>query len=263
MLTYNSKFVATIRASGKILREFGDTVYLPFGSEYSIVLKNLNTVRALVNIYIDGKDVVSGGLVMMPGQTVDLERWVTAGSLAQGNKFKFIERTSKIEAHRGITIEDGLVRIVYKFESPTYNRTLLAMPVQDMRYADPYIHNLNTGLPANSFITPVSANSVNTQVSDSASVTASTGTLRSLNAPAPGITVPGGVSNQQFCAATSFLTEDKSHCIILRLSGEVPDQGEVSSPVTVKTKPKCVTCGHTNKASAKFCSECGTGLVIV
>ena len=66
-MMYNSKLVASIKANGKVLREFKDTVYIPFGSEYSILLKNLNTVRALINIYIDGDNVVPGGLVLNAG----------------------------------------------------------------------------------------------------------------------------------------------------------------------------------------------------
>ena len=55
---YNQKLVASLKANGKILREFKDTVYIPFGSEYSFLIKNLNTTRALVNIFIDGEDVI-------------------------------------------------------------------------------------------------------------------------------------------------------------------------------------------------------------
>ena len=94
---YNSKLVASIKANGKVLREFKDTVYIPFGSEYSILLKNLNTVRALINIYIDGDNVVPGGLVLNAGQEIDLQRAIRNGNMNEGNRFKFIERTSNIE----------------------------------------------------------------------------------------------------------------------------------------------------------------------
>jgi len=113
---YNSKLVASIKANGKVLREFKDTVYIPFGSEYSILLKNLNTVRALINIYIDGDNIVPGGLVLNAGQEIDLQRAIRNGNMNEGNKFKFIERTGKIEDHRGIKLEDGLIRVEYQFE---------------------------------------------------------------------------------------------------------------------------------------------------
>ncbi len=113
---YNSKLVASLKANGKILREFKDTVYIPFGSEYSILIKNLNTVRAIVNVYIDGENAVPGGLVVSPGQEIDLERSIKNGNMTEGNKFKFIERTGNIEQHRGVKLEDGIVRIEYQFE---------------------------------------------------------------------------------------------------------------------------------------------------
>lgn len=116
---YQSKLVASLKANGKILREFKDTVYIPFGSEYSFLIKNLNTTRALVNIFIDGEDVIEGGLVLSAGQEVDLERYVKNGNLSAGNKFKFIERTAAIEnGPRGAKLEDGLVRIEFQYEKP-------------------------------------------------------------------------------------------------------------------------------------------------
>ena len=114
---YGNKLAAAIKVNGKVLREFKDTVYIPFGSEYSILVKNLNSVRTVVNIYLDGDNVVPGGLVINPGQEIDLERWIKNGNLSEGNKFKFIERTSAIEdGPRGIKLEDGLIRIEHQFE---------------------------------------------------------------------------------------------------------------------------------------------------
>ena len=118
-MMYNQNLVASIKVKGKILREFKDTVYIPFASEYSILLKNLNTVRAVVNVFVDGENAVPGGLVIDPGRSVDLERWIKNGNLSEGNRFKFIERTAAIEeGPRGIKEEDGLIRVEYQFELP-------------------------------------------------------------------------------------------------------------------------------------------------
>ncbi len=115
-MMYESKLAAAIKVNGKVLREFKDTVYVPFGSEYSILLKNLNTTRCVVNVSIDGDDMVPGGLVLNPGQECDLERSIKNGNLKEGNRFKFIERTGSVEKHRGVKLEDGLVRIEFQFE---------------------------------------------------------------------------------------------------------------------------------------------------
>ena len=94
-MMYNEKLAVAIKSNGKILREFKDKVYIKFGSEYSIYIKNLNNLRALVNVYIDGTNVTSGGLVVSANSEIDLERSLANNNLNVGNKFKFIERTDR------------------------------------------------------------------------------------------------------------------------------------------------------------------------
>ena len=116
-MMYNEKMIATVKVGGKVLREFKDTVFLPFASEYEIYLKNLNTVRASVRVFVDGNDVLGGrSLIIEPNSDLSLERSIAGGNLTEGNKFKFIERTETIEKHRGIGAEDGIVRIEYQYE---------------------------------------------------------------------------------------------------------------------------------------------------
>jgi tRNA(Ile2) C34 agmatinyltransferase TiaS len=50
--------------------------------------------------------------------------------------------------------------------------------------------------------------------------------------------------------------------MVIKLLGELANNTPVLKPVTVKAKPKCVTCGHQNKATANFCNKCGTALEI-
>jgi hypothetical protein len=56
--------------------------------------------------------------------------------------------------------------------------------------------------------------------------------------------------------------EAEKHTIVLKLLGETPDNKPVLTPVTVKAKQECDTCGHKNKATAKFCNKCGTSLEV-
>jgi hypothetical protein len=77
-----------------------------------------------------------------------------------------------------------------------------------------------------------------------------------------GITVPGSKSTQKFTETTMGIMETETHNIVLKLLGETADNITIRKPVTVKAKPKCVTCGKQNKANAKFCTECGTALEI-
>jgi len=270
---YHNKLVASLKANGKILREFKDTVYIPFGSEYSFLLKNLHTQRALVNIYIDGEDVIEGGLVLNAGQEVDLERYVKNGNLSAGNKFKFIERTNSIEQHRGVKLEDGIVRIEYQFELP---RPIINHAYDNFRYTG-MRDTIGASYNVNGMMRSVDFSAGEAMKASATSAT--NATLKSMNISATsahdgmatmdwmpindtGITVPGSKSTQSFQTVTMGVLESQKHSIILKLLGETPDNEPVRKPVTTKHKPKCVTCGKQNKATAKFCTECGTALEI-
>ena len=241
---YESKLAAAIKVNGKILREFKDTVHIPFGSEYTILLKNLNTTRAVVKVFIDGDDTVPGGLVIDPGREVDLERWVKNGNLTEGNRFKFIERTGSVEQHRGIGIEDGLVRIEFQFEQPR--------PV----YNTPWISasGSTTQIFPQGGIMRGYGNSTADWAGPAGSVTCST---TSYSTNDVGITVPGSRSDQKFHTAYVGALESTVYNMTFKLFG-----GTVPKAITVNHKPKCVTCGKQNKATAKFCQECGTALEI-
>src|SRR4051812_35487175 len=108
-MMFSNKFVAAIKVDGKILRELKDSVYIPYGSEYSILLKNLESRKASVSVSIDGVDVGEGvTFVVEPNSELELKRFVKNKNLTEGNAFKFIERTEQIEEHRGVKLEDGL-----------------------------------------------------------------------------------------------------------------------------------------------------------
>lgn len=251
-MMYHQKMAVAIKTQGRVLRENKDVVLIPFSSEYSILLKNLNTVRAVVNVYIDGENVVPGGLVLNAGQEVNLERSIKNGNLSEGNKFKFIERTGAVEQHRGIKLEDGLVRVEYQFEH-VYRPSVLDSAWNAKMYGSP-----TTG-------SPHILRGLSTSTAEySATVMTNNMTVASASfAPNDvGITVPGSKSDQKFQTASWFPTEVEKHTIVLKLLGETANNTPVVKPVTVKHKPKCVTCGKQNKATAKFCNECGTALEI-
>jgi hypothetical protein len=77
-----------------------------------------------------------------------------------------------------------------------------------------------------------------------------------------GITVSGSKSTQKFATTYMGAMDPEKFSMIIKLLGETPDNKPVLKPVTVKSKPKCVTCGTQNKATAHFCTKCGTALEI-
>jgi len=291
---YESKLVASLKANGKILREFKDTVYIPFGSEYSFLLKNLNTTRALVNVFIDGEDMTPGGLVLNAGQEVDLERSIKGGNLTEGNRFKFIERTSAIEdGPRGVKLEDGLVRIEFQFEKPpvaisTISDNFFKQYPPGVRGSEQQREKFG-GIGGSTTLTSYNVNGMmrNVDWSKNGEVTMQAASasvdkycadngiinkmeshdgMATMDSYVPkndvGITVPGSKSTQKFQTTYMNALEPDKHTIVLKLLGETEDNKPVLKPVTTKHKPKCITCGKQNKATAKFCTECGTALEI-
>ena len=265
---YANKLVASLKANGKILREFKDNVYVPFGSEYSFLLKNLNTKRALVNVFIDGEDMTPGGLVINAGQEIDLERSIKNGNLREGNKFKFIERTGAVEKHHGVKLEDGLIRIEFQFEM--YHPMQSFFDDNMARYSKNIMRGISGGTGDVTYGVPQGTGSAwyaTTNATDARWIGASGSTSMNISAQAQsmpandvGITVAGSKSTQSFTTTTMGVMEPEKHSIVLKLLGETADNKPVLQPVNVKMKPKCTSCGKQNKATNKFCSECGTSL---
>src|ERR1700677_1302362 len=110
-MMFANQYVLAVKANGKILREQDRNVTLPFGTEFELVCKNLNSRRAMVSVSIDGKDVADGRrLIIAPNNSVTLSRYIRNGNLVSGNAFRFIERSAAVEAHRGVKEDDGIVR---------------------------------------------------------------------------------------------------------------------------------------------------------
>lgn len=289
---YGNKLAAAIKVNGKVLREFKDTVYIPFGSEYTILIKNLHTTQAVVNVFIDGDNIVDGGLVIRPGQEVDLERSIRNGNLSEGNRLKFIERTENIEnGPRGVKLEDGLIRIEHQFEiprpminifdeiggstntwpnQPWYGNdrfSVTASGASGATYSSVNVGGVMRGVDYSKgeATKAAAASAINVSLQNmgiSASIGEVHDGMATMDWCDTGITVPGSHSSQKFRTATVGILEPTKHSMIIKLLGDLGDNKPVTKPVTVKHKPECVTCGKLNKAKAKFCTECGTALEI-
>ncbi len=241
-MMYSNQFVVSIKCNNNIMRENKDVVYLPFGSEYSILLKNLSNRKASVKIWIDGEDIFDNtSLIVNSNETVELERFYKSN-----HKFKFIEKTDEISEYRGDKIDDGIVRVEYTFE-------------QEIPYIKPYVykekkydewHDNSAGaFPYR-----------NTWTSDRTTTFCQLDAFDiSCNTNESSITVKGSESYQTFVDGYINILETTAHVIVLNLKGYNQNK-KVNKPIYVKTKITCETCGKKNKNRNKFCSNCGTAL---
>ena len=245
-MMYNSGLVCVVKSNGKILREDKDVCFLPFNSEYSLLIKNLETRNVLVKISIDGQDVLDGNsLIIHPNTEIELEGFMK-GSIAK-NKFKFIKKTKEISDYRGDRIDDGIIRIEYQFEKEI-------IPIL-MTYYNTYDNNNLCGNNSNGIFRN-SVNNVCNNIETSNCYFISESQVQNDD----GITVKGSEVNQSFTYGNIGALEDTKRVIILRLIGTKESGKIVEKPLTIQSRKLCKTCGKKSKSHLKFCSNCGTFL---
>lgn len=276
-MMYNNKFVACLKSYGKILREHGDTVYLPFGTEYSIIMKNLESRKALVEtVTIDGDDVLDGNnLIIYPNSEWNLEGFLCGNTIR--NRFKFVEKTEQISDFRGDRLDDGLIRLEFRFERQPYTferinwkpvfcstcRLLLSECV-----CPTFISNKSQPRKprygSQSEIQYKSAShKISADVSPSSIYCSSHlggDSFESFNDD-KGITVKGSRVDHSLSYATIGNLESERHVIVFRLQGENNQGCQLTKPVFTNVKIKCEYCGTNNPSSHRCCSGCGNHLI--
>jgi hypothetical protein len=239
-MMYKNQLAVAIKSNGKILRETKDLVHLPFGSEFSVLVKNLSNKRAKFTLNIDGTSALDNSeIIVNANSDIEIKRFIRNGNMSDGNAFRFIERTEAIESGpRGIKIDDGIVRVEYWFEA-------------DQAVFCGYSTSVSYPRGLSDFTFGNIVGSTNQSMTN----------IASAQACDVGITVPGSKVSQKFTPVYGFTPGPTSSVIILRLAGHTGDV-EITKPITVATKQECITCGKINKMTSNFCSGCGTALLL-
>ena len=230
---YKDNFVVSIKVKGAVLRERGNVVYVPFNSYYSIYLKNKSIRRALVDIEVDGKNVLRDNQLLLDSYSSH-EIFGFMRDMTETNRFRFIKKTKRIRDYRGDYPEDGTVVVKYRFEKP---EKLDEFPVV---FYSPDSRSYKSESFVNENITYTSA--CYNCVDDS------------------GITVKGEKIPQNYVYSDFGEPESKCHTIVLNLRGKTTNKKVVKKPFTVRDRIRCETCGLKNRTKNKFCYNCGTYL---
>jgi len=229
----NNKLVAGIKVNGKVMREFKEDIYIPFGTDYSIFLKNLNSVKAQVKISIDDRDILDGkALLIDPNENLDLERWLVGGNNT-GPKLKFVEKTEKIRETKTETGMDGIVVIKFQFEQ---------------------VYSPNHILYHENYYPPVTYGTSDDRCRGLDTFSTSCDVQCSSSDNTDGFTVKGEESNQSFKNGYIGTLEEQEHTICFKL------KGGHQKPITVKTRFICDACQSKMPLNYKFCSHCGNNL---
>lgn len=242
---YKNNFVVAVKSKDNVLREIDDKIYMPFGSNYTIYLKNLDSRRASVSVEIDGEDVLDGNkLIINSHDDMELEGFLSGNKAEYG--FKFIERNKAVEQYRGIQAEDGIIRVEVKFEKPKPTYNINYRPDTSVW---PYHYYPITYWW--SFRNPLTtADRVYGCDYSVGNVTHSKTVMNDA-----GITVKGDDVDQNFHYSSFGEYDSDTVVICLKLLGTKEE------PIFVKTKLVCSSCGKSCSSNQKYCPECGTRLL--
>jgi hypothetical protein len=269
---YKDNLVVIIKHNNKVLRERGDKVTLPFGSEYSILVKNLNSRKVSVNISIDGEDVLDKKSILIEANSsMELDGFMKG--MSAKNRFRFIKKTKQISEYRGDKVDDGFICVEFAYEK-----------VNNRFHCEPIKYTFNTyrdtGGDFSDSTVYRNGDSIFTACSDDGHTgrggfkghsgfssrklgcSSDVSLAAAIDIPPEiddGITVKGEEINQGFVYGHIGELES-SQVMVIHLCGEKINGTVVSKPVTVKTRLRCKTCGNLSKSNAKFCSNCGTFL---
>jgi len=274
-MMYNNNFVVVIKCNNKVLREHNNCVRLPFGSQYSVLLKNLDSRKAVASVNVDGDSVCDGDrIIVPPNSSVELKGKMRGGRVS--HKFKFIERTKEISNHRGNRADDGLVRVEYWFERQQREPTWYydSYPIKPIKCGGQFDSPWDSGTSSDVTVGAsggFSSGTVYSNFSDSSNVTrrsfsptVSETTKMKSSKIAPktdvGITVQGSKTKQDFITGYTRTLESHSTVIVIHLKGKTKQGRKLHKEVTTRTKFRCPTCGRKSKSYAKWCHNCGTNL---
>lgn len=103
---FKQNTVISIKVGKNFLPDQDSIVKLPFGSEYSILIKNLNNSPIKVRMFIDGN--INGpekGFLIKEKDSFEINSFFNTN-----NALKFVNKSKELNKHREENIEDSLIR---------------------------------------------------------------------------------------------------------------------------------------------------------
>lgn len=257
-MMYSAGFVVVVKnENGQVLRENKNKeVFLPYNSQYSILIKNKNNRRAVASVFIDGTDVLGGQrLIIDENSDFNLERFCIDGDLYNGKKFKFVEKNHP-DVQDPTSLDLGQIRVRFWLE-----KDKASMPLSPPMF-DPHSYWINPTKPWQPYKPWDSRNPLQPYepwAKYESSVIRCNYTLDDFSKYGEnetGGTVEGGQSSQSFNTGYVGELEYGSTDIVLQLRAN-------KQSITVQNSKHiyCPVCGAKNLRSSNFCTNCGARLV--
>jgi len=281
---YSNGFAFAIKCCGRPLSEFihegGNAVYLPFGSDFELFLKNKHSKRAVVEMLVNGSKVYENGDLIIPGKSQ-----ITIEAFQPSQKRLRFDREGCIGDYSPGDRDNGLVEISFRLEEhmPFYTTTNRWdwFPPQEIHHHqwhekyDYYYPTIFTGNDTSyhCFSSNLSGEHVSQPqvkgrgMSIGGSCKISTTAAPSFTSPAPsidlekGVVVEGSHSNQSTEEVSVGPLCSSSTTFRIRLLGNKEGETIKKAVTTKDTRYKhCSSCGERHKKIDNFCSDCGNKL---
>jgi len=265
-MTHNREhgFVIAVLSNGKVLREQHGQVFIPFGSEYTIRIKNPTYARVGVVIDVDGSTINQNKIVVDANSTVDIKRMCVDGDLNAGPALKFVEL-----GHNSVqdpsNNDNGIIKVAFYKEArsnprwwdSTEQQCALSNPIGGMY--GPIRRNASA---SNSTLYTSSASSTLSSRSEAGI----SGAIRAMHATQstvsglPGATVPGKETEQQFRTIDITFETEPTATMTLRMRGNSPYSlpQEQLPPSKQYNQRFCTSCGVRIAIKDNYCANCGT-----
>ena len=277
---YSNKFIASVIVDGNILQEKSNGVTpIPFGSEYSLRLRNKHSRRCAAEIYIDGKCATKiGKIIINANDFADIERFIDQKD--SGRKFKFVSKDSPMAEDAGKDkldkYEAGTIEVKFFLEKKKVKRKELIIE-KHIHHDHYYNYPQYTYGPiwfGDSTVNPLSINcsaNKHDEVACAATFTTNSSCFTSNVEQTPkelkeGVSVEGSYSDQSF--GSSYI-DLESECTVIRLQlmGVEPimkekqlelfDEAEI---IVKRNDSFCSKCGAQRLKNDNFCGKCGNKL---
>lgn len=277
-MTYKNRFAAVIKVKGRhVAEESGGVFRVPFGSSYSIFMKNMDTRKALVYATIDGEDVLNGNALVIDANSTQELGGYMRGQIEKFD-FKFMRKTADVSEHRGDRIDDGIIRIEFAFEEGVHLRfdAPVHMHSESMHLKHWHydvVDRIDETLPEHTIQGMMTESSSSESCSNRSVksfgnfVTTNHAGDSSLDFSASyapdtqeqGYSVPGASRNVPYRYA-SIGSVGPSEVLILRLVGATKSGAHIQQPTVTRTHKTCSTCHKSNTYQATYCMRCGANL---
>jgi hypothetical protein len=280
MMAFSNQFVLSVLVDGNIQEELSNgEVHIPFG-EYALRLRNRNSRRAVVKIFIDGENVSEGGYVVEANDHVDIYRHAN-----RDRAFKFVSLDSQDakDAGKGWENKDKtkgtiearfylerfvqqpykvLPQIPIKREDPFNDYEKYPWGKPSKPWPKPYEIWCSSNNELDNGQTPYKMSHVITRGCSQNPQCPSTVKCSSLSPQdkiSDGCTVEGGMSGQTF-GYTTLEVEEQYTSIKLYLQGCIPTEYQIVYPGIY-----CSNCGirlpKANQKIVNFCNNCGIKII--